>query len=365
MIEQIIIDNYKSIRHLELKLKSLNVLIGSNGVGKSNFISFLELVNAMYNQRLGSYTLEKGGIDNLLYFGRKHSDAIKGLIDFDNRNAFFFTIKPTQSNKAFIEQTGDYFNGSYLNDRDKEYTNWHLKIWDSAVDESDLKSHREQRTEYLKKQLQSFTIYHFHDTSKTSAMKQYCSISDNQYLREDGANLAAFLYYLSLKHPLSFRKIEGVIRSVAPYFDHFNLLPDRTNETKIQLEWVEKGSDMYLNGYSFSDGTLRFIALATLLLQPNPPITIIIDEPELGLHPFAINKLAAMLKSISNTHQVIVSTQSQGLVNNFDAEDVVVVDRKDNASTFNRLHSDDLSSWLDEYSIGDLWEKNLIGGQPR
>lgn len=362
MIEKIEIQNYKSIQHLELELRGLNVLIGSNGVGKSNFILFFEMVNAMYNQRLGSYTIEKGGIDNLLYFGRKNSDAINGLIDFDNTNAFFFTIKPTQANKGFIEIAGDLFNnGTHY---DKNYDAWHQKIWDRAVDESELKNQTGFRAKYLKNYLQSFIIYHFHDTSKTSPMKKFCNVSDNQYLREDGSNLAAYLYYLSQQHPLSFKKIEGVIRSIAPFFDRFDLTPDRINKNQIQLEWKEKGSDMYLNGYSFSDGTLRFIALATLLLQPEPPVTIIIDEPELGLHPFAINKLAAMLKSVSKKHQVIVSTQSQGLVNNFDAEDVVVVDRKDRTSTFTRLASDDLTAWLNDYSIGDLWEKNLIGGQP-
>ena len=161
MIEKIEIHNYKSIQHLELELRGLNVLIGSNGVGKSNFISFFEMVNAMYNQRLGSYTIEKGGIDNLLYFGRKNSEAINGLIDFDNKNAFYFTIKPTQSNKGFIERTGDYFNNG--THKDKNYSIWHKKKWDSAVDESEIKNHYEFRANYLKNYLQSFIIYHFHE----------------------------------------------------------------------------------------------------------------------------------------------------------------------------------------------------------
>lgn len=102
MIEQVLIKNYKSIRDLTLPLHSLNVLIGSNGAGKSNFISFFELVKSIYEQRLGSYTLAKGGIDNLLYQGRKVSDSIKGLLDFDDTNAFFLRSARPSPVKAIL-----------------------------------------------------------------------------------------------------------------------------------------------------------------------------------------------------------------------------------------------------------------------
>ena len=362
MIENIIIENYKSIKHLELELKKINILIGSNGVGKSNFISFFEMINAIYNQRFGSYTLERGGIDNLLYFGRKQSPYIKGLIDFNNTNAFFITLRPSQSNKGFIEETGDYFNG--YNDKKKKYKNWNVTYWDRAVEESDISNNRKWRAAYLKNDLESFIVYHFHDTTRSSAMKQPCNISDNQYLRENGSNLAALLYLLSQNNPKVFKMIEGVIRSVAPFFERFDLKPDKLNPQMIQLEWKEKESDMYFNGYNLSDGTLRFIALTTLLMQPEPPEVIIIDEPELGLHPTAINKLAAMIRKASAKSQLIVSTQSPNLVNQFEPEDVVVVNRKGNQSIFNRLDKDKLTSWLEDYTLGDLWEKNVIGGQP-
>ena len=362
MIENIIIENYKSIKHLELELKKINILIGSNGVGKSNFISFFEMINAIYNQRFGSYTLERGGIDNLLYFGRKQSPYIKGLIDFNNKNAFFITLKPSQSNKGYIEECSDYFH--YGSDVAKDYSHWQKKNWDNAVEELGLKDNKMLRANYLQEYLESFIVYHFHDTTRSSAMKQPCNISDNQYLRENGSNLAALLYLLSQKNPKVFKMIEGVIRSVAPFFERFDLKPDKLNPQMIQLEWKEKESDMYFNGYNLSDGTLRFIALTTLLMQPEPPEVIIIDEPELGLHPAAINKLAAMIRKASAMSQLIVSTQSPNLVNQFEPEDVVVVNRKGNKSVFNRLDKDKLTSWLEDYTLGDLWEKNVIGGQP-
>ena len=155
-----------------------------------------------------------------------------------------------------------------------------------------------------------------------------------------------------------------MIKSIAPYFKDFRLQPSRILPDRIKLEWEEENSDMYLDAQSFSDGTIRFIALATVLLQPNLPDTIIIDEPELGLHPSAINKLAALIKRASSKTQVIVATQSVNLVNCFDAEDILVVDKKDNQTAFSRLSSEDLSAWIDDYSMGELWEKNIIGGQP-
>lgn len=363
MIDQIIIKNYKSIRELKLPLNRLNVLIGSNGVGKSNFISFFELVKAIYEQRFGSYTLSKGGIGSLLYQGRKVSEKIVGLIDFNNTNAFCFKLKPSQSNKGFIEETKDYFNSKGTSN--KEYTTWNKKQWDNAVEESDLIDNKAWRAGYLKKYLNSFTVYHFHDTSSTSPMRGACELNDNEYLRDDGSNLAAYLYRIQQTDEKAFRLLEGVIRSIAPYFNRFKLKPDFINPDKINLEWEEVDSDMYLNGYSFSDGTLRFIALATLLLQSEAPEIIIIDEPELGLHPAAINKLAALVKRASKKSQIILSTQSTNLVNCFEVDDIIVVDRADNQSVFKHLSTEDLSTWLNDYdySISDLWEKNLIGGQ--
>lgn len=364
MIEKVIIKNFKSIRDLELPLTQLNVLIGSNGVGKSNFISFFEMAKAIFEQRFGSYTLEKGGIDNLLYRGRKISSEIYGLMDFKNTNAFFFTLKPAQSNKGYIENTGDYFNNRHEPDKDY-FRLWHRTFWDSGVEESALVSQTEWRATYLKSYLRSFTVYHFHDTSSSSPMRGQCDINDNAFLRDNGSNLAAYLYMLKMTDEKSFRLIEGTVRSIAPYFKRFNLRPDSVYPSKISLEWEEMNSDMYLNGYSFSDGTIRFIALATLLLQTRLPEVIIIDEPELGLHPAAINKLASLIVRASKMSQVILSTQSTGLVNCFKPEDIVVVDREDNQTIFKRLKSEELSVWMDRYnySISDMWETNLIGGQ--
>jgi len=176
--------------------------------------------------------------------------------------------------------------------------------------------------------LKLWQIYHFHDTSSTAAIKQYCHITNNRRLEFDASNLAAFLYKLKQTKPFYFNKIEETIKLVAPYFDKFILEPNELNPSKIKLEWRQNGSENYFDAFSFSDGTLRFISLATLLLQPNPPDTIIIDEPELGLHPYAISVLAALIRAFSIEKQIIVSTQSVTLLDYFEPEEIIVVDKQ-------------------------------------
>jgi predicted ATPase len=207
-------------------------------------------------------------------------------------------------------------------------------------------------------------VYHFHDTSDTSPAKQMADVDDNRFFRFNAANLPAYLYWLQEKHPVQFRHIEEHIRLVAPFFEKFVLAPSKLNDKKIKLEWQQKGSDAYFDAYSLSDGTLRFICLATLLLQPEPPTLILLDEPKLGLHPFAIRILAEMLQVVSERVQVILATQSVTLLNNFSPQHIIVAENDGSKSTFNRLDVEKLQGWLDDFSVGELWEKNVLGGRP-
>src|SRR5580698_4908813 len=163
------------------------------------------------------------------------------------------------------------------------------------------------------------------------------------------------------KRPGHFENIQDTLRQIAPFFQEFRLAPSKLNESKIRLEWKEKGSDAYFDASSLSDGTLRFICLATLLLQPELPTVVLLDEPELGLHPAAVTLLADLLKSAATRTQVIVATQSVTLVNQFDPEQVWAVDRESNQSVFRHLAGADMSSRLENYALGELWEKNVLG----
>lgn len=197
-------------------------------------------------------------------------------------------------------------------------------------------------------------------------MKKTADINDNRFLRPDGSNLAAFLYYLREKHQDSYSLIRRTVQRVAPFFDDFLLEPQKLNPEKIRLEWRHRNSEAYFDSSSLSDGTLRFMALATLLLQPEShrPSVILVDEPELGLHPYAITLLASLVRQASVKTQVILSTQSPLLLDHFQPEDVLVADLINGATQFRRLDSTSLATWLEEYSLGQLWEKNEIGGRP-
>lgn len=349
MLDNIKITGYKSIKDLNLDLKPINILIGSNGVGKTNFISFFKLVNNIYEQRLQNYTMQNRA-DGLLYYGIKKTKKITGYLAFA-RNAYSFTLQPRDNGSMFIAQESSWYEGTAYG-----YSN---------VDESCIKKSTTYRDTWLRSYLQSYKIYHFHDTSKGAPLRSAAEVNDNRILKEDGGNLPAYLYLLQQKYPKTLRRIELVIQSVMPYFERFDLAPQEL-DNKIELVWNDiENPDKYFAANDLSDGSIRFIALATLLLQPALPSVIIIDEPELGLHPVAITKLAGMIKSAAARGcQMIISTQSVNLISQFDPEDIITVDRKDGQSIFNRLDKNVLESWLENYSLGELWTKSVINGQP-
>ncbi|MXN91312.1 AAA family ATPase [Flavobacterium sp. Sd200] len=364
MINKLKIAGYKSIRELELELSPINVLIGANGVGKSNFISFFKLLNIIYEQRLENYSLTEGA-DNLLHFGRKTTSFLNAYIEFEETNAYSFTLQPSNDDKLFVLEEHTSYNKSKGSNPEWYGHGWSDYTINGNSWESIIQLINNGQSGYVNKYLKSFKIYHFHDTSVNAPLRSSCQLNDNVYLKENGSNLPAFLYYLQQLEPKSFAKIERIVKSIAPFFERFDLKPDRLNPNIVRLEWTEVNHpDSYFSAMHLSDGTLRFVALATLLLQPNLPKTIIIDEPELGLHPFAINKLAGLIKKASATSQIIISTQSINLVDNFDAVDIITVDRKGGQSVFQRLDGEDLKDWIKDYTLGDLWAKSVIGGRP-
>jgi predicted ATPase len=275
------------------------------------------------------------------------SSELEGEIKFDEKYSYNFELGLTDLDSLFIKNRSTSLdvgkNFEYIADR--------IQSGGRIIDERP----------FGKQYLSTTQVYHFHDTSRTAPLKQTARLQDNQSLRADGSNLPAFLYQLQQTDIRAFNRIEATIRTIAPFFERFDLQP---NGDYIRLNWRQKGTDMYLDAADLSDGTIRFVALCTLLAQPNPPRTIIIDEPELGLHPYAISILAELVKNISDRTQVILSTQSVNLVNEFEPEDIIVVENQHNQSTFNRLEKQALSEWLDDYTIGDLWYKNVIGGNP-
>ncbi|MBS3964586.1 MAG: AAA family ATPase [Methylomonas sp.] len=348
------IEGFKSISSAELTLGDINVIIGANGSGKSNLIGVFRLLERVLTHNLQLYVASEP--DRFLHHGRKTTPALALDFVFDE-NAYGFKLKTAQDRLIFeyerVEYSGFWNYGEPIAAGHKE-----SKLEDAA------QSYHNKIPMHVFPKVRNLVVYHFHDTSDTSPAKQTCDLSDNRSFRPDAANLPAYLYWLQEKHPAQFRHIEEHIRLVAPFFDRFELAPSRLNEQKIKLEWRQKGSDAYFDAYSLSDGTIRFICLATLLLQPKPPALILMDEPELGLHPFAIRILAEMIEAASKRVQVILATQSVTLLNNFEPKSVIVAENDGLKTTFNRLDEEKLKHWLDEFSIGELWEKNVLGGRP-
>ncbi|HNU93106.1 MAG TPA: AAA family ATPase [Spirochaetota bacterium] len=363
-LSKITVKGYKSIRELEdFEIRDLNVLVGANGAGKSNFIQLFDLLHNILEMNLQNYVAKNGGADALLHHGGKRTGALNLKFEF-GRNIYECTLEPDAQQSLF-------FSNETICYHDQRYQYPYCTDIGSGHRESRLKSESQSRpyariADYVIEAIRSWKLYHFHDTGFTAKVKGLGNIDDNAYLRPDASNLAAYLFYLKNVETSYYRNIVDMIKKVAPFFGGFNLRPAPANNNTIRLEWNEEGSDAYYNAHSFSDGTLRFICLATLLLQPekNLPSVILLDEPELGLHPYAICVLADMLRFASKKTQIIVSTQSVTLVNQFGPEDLIIVDRESESSVFRRPAPNEIESWLDDYALGDIWEKNLMGGRP-
>ncbi len=349
---------FRSIRRVDLELSDLNVLIGANGSGKSNFIGILRLLNDLVEERLQVSVATAGGANALLHFGRKQTSRLEIDLEF-GMNGYMCVLVPTADDNLVFESEQWSFQG-------EGHSKPYFEGNGAGQRESALRAAAGKPgvARFVRRALESWKVYHFHDTSPSAGLKQLGPIDDNTRLRADASNLAAFLYYLQESSPNDYANVVNASRLAAPFLRDLSLRPSPTSPGKIKLEWLHRGSDAYFDASSLSDGTIRFLCLATLLLQPNLPSVVLLDEPELGLHPAAIGTLAGLLRSASKRTQVIVSTQSVTLVNQLAPEDLVIAERENEASVFRRFSSGEIASWMDEYSLGELWEKNVLGGRP-
>lgn len=354
-LRSVVVEGFTSIRSAELALRDLNVLVGANGAGKSNFIRALGLLGRIVDGELGLYVGLSGGANALL-------DADQGT--------------PRRIRLEVVSEAGGYSaelvpaSGDSLIFYDE--TVWQDEPGATASlgrghRETALTAHEpmwESTAAPLVETLQGCRVFHFHDTSRIAPVKQQGYLSDNRSLHPDAGNLAAVMLRLRDGDHPHYQRIVRTVKQVAPFFRDFVLEPELASD-RLRLRWQQEGSDTVLPADALSDGTLRFICLATLLGQPELPGLIVLDEPELGLHPFAIVQLAGMLRAASHQGQVLLATQSVTLMNQFGLDDLIVVERRDGVSVFERPDPGRLSEWLAEYSLGELWEKNMLGGRPQ
>jgi predicted ATPase len=369
-LKRLKIEGFKSIKQLDLHLRDVNVLVGPNGSGKSNFISFFRMLNALIRHDLRLFVAKAGQADALLYYGPKETEHIRAAFHF-GRNEYSFKLIPTEDSRLIFAYEQLKLESNSL----REYQDLGKGHQESNLRDA-YKEYPTDAFENVYSRLGTCMVYHFHDTGAQAPPKRPCNIHDNDGLRSDAGNIAAFLYLLKEQHAERYHLICKSVQRIFPRFDDFALRPNPHNPETIRLEWREKESDYRFQPHQLSDGTLRFICLATVFLQPNPPTAIIVDEPELGLHPRAIGVLAGLVRSAASRSQVILSTQSVTLLNQFDPDDIIVVDREEDTengmrsshqskSVFRRLENQrGLQDWLQDYTVGELWEMNMIGGRP-
>ncbi len=378
-LKSIYLEGYKSIDSISgasIEFDDITILLGANGVGKSNLVSFFSMLNYMMTGSLQNFIAERGFADSFLYFGSKITREIFTRIEFiDDEATDIYQFRLTHAAGDILIFTEETLT-CHFKDSSKPF-NIHLN---PAVRESDLLEYVNRPSEKPKDKttarvilelLRNCKVFQFHDTSMNAKLRGQGYMEDNHYLNSDGGNLAAFLFRLkeNAETFLYYAKIVRYIQKVMPQFGDFDLAPSERNKNYITLNWRDKSNPQYLFGpHQISDGSLRFMCLATLLLQPPAllPNVIILDEPELGLHPSAIAYLAGMIKASSKHAQIVIATQSPRLVDEFELGNIVIVerDRNANSSVFSRKDSNEVAAWLDEYSLSELWEKNVIGGQP-
>lgn len=359
-LDRLTIRGFKSIEAVEdFELGDLNILIGANGAGKSNFVEFFRVLRAMVEERLQSYMKSSAPADGYFFNGIAYTEQIDADLTF-GQNRYCFALRPTAD------------GGIYIDSEETQYIpKGNLRTISSGLYESTLAKKRNEsgmRTErgqnwYVWDAVSNWNVYHFHDTSITAGMRRDSGIEQMDKLRPSGENLAAFLLGLREDHEEVYQGIRKTIQRIAPYFDDFVLtVKEGKAEDQVRLTWKQKGKDYIFSPGHLSDGTIRFICLTTALLQPSPPSTIVVDEPELGLHPEALSILAGLLRSASKRTQIIAATQSPVLLSEFEPEQVITVDQVDGASRFQRLDANALDAWLDEFSLGELWLKGNVRG---
>lgn len=366
MLTHVSLRGFKSIKDIDLELRPLNILIGANGAGKSNLVSFFKMLNEMMGGRLQAYIGTAGRAHTLLYYGPQTTPQMEATLQFEvatGLNTYHMRLFHAAGDTLiFAEETLNFLRTGWLGQPQEVQLgagHQETRLGEAASNEAVAR--------VLIGLLGRCHVYQFHDTSATARVRQYCYVGDDRWLLPDAGNLAAILYRLRQQDETpAYKRIVGAIQQIAPFFADFDLSPTGPGNREIILNWREKASDQLFGPHQLSDGTLRAMALITLLLQPvhELPTLIVVDEPELGLHPVAQQLVGALLKKASCHCQVLVATQSAALLETFDPEDVIVVDRAERQSMFRRLEAAPLQEWLQDYTLGQLWEKNVLGGGP-
>ena len=366
-LKQIEIKGFRSIKDASLELRKLNVLIGANGAGKSNFVSFFKMLNEMMAGRLQEYIGKTGRGHSLLHFGPKITPQLEAMLEFEEGTVldtyYMRLFHAANDILLFAEEALDYKKEDWTGPQRPPMS---LGAGHAETKIGELAAQGNATAKAFRRILNDCRVYHFHDTSASARIRQFSYINDNRWLMPDAGNLPAMLYAYRHRIPMVYDRIVSTMRKILPEFGDFELGPSGLNPNDIILDWRKQGFDYPFGPHQLSDGSIRAAAICTLFLQPEEflPDVIILDEPELGLHPNALEIVAGLMRSVSTKTQVIVATQSQTFLNFFEPDEIVTVECQKGQSRFSRLDPDKLKDWLEDYSIGELWQRNVVGGGP-
>ena len=376
-ITRLRVQGYRSLGDVTLEFGQVNVVIGANGSGKSNLLSFLRLLPLLRTRSLRRFVADLGGADALLFRGGKITPELFAEIELRHDGEvlrYDLRLARTQADGlVFVEE------GVAQQEADGAWSRQSLGVGhtESLLEEAEGSG----AVHAMCRALARIGFYHFHDTSPTSSLRSAGRANDHRSLRSDGSNLAAYLLALqqSPAHRAEWRLLSGLVRRIAPFIKELEPAPVNADpetfridnpgadadRVSVRLDWLDEHDQRY-GVHQLSDGTLRAIALFSALTQPKDrlPACISIDEPELGLHPAALTLLVGLMRSVAPRCQVFLATQSTDLLDRFDVEEVVVADRVDGATRFTRLDPIGLAGWLEDYSLSELFDKNLLGGRP-
>jgi len=401
MISKITLENFFSFKNsttIELN-PDINILLGINGSGKSNFLKAIQL---LYESVIGK-GLEKiflkdwSGFNSVVNFNNDEKDYIKLSFEFDKDaigNGYRFPSNPIYEIKIFKSGATSYYlkeklysesiksgendfiymemdNGQgIISTREKgkigiqKYPQESKQIVFRST-EPVLRQISDPERFYplftLKRALEEISVYYYFDTTFESPIRQPSGYGTETKLLADGQNLMTILNNIKNSHSLYYDKIEEAVKKINPYFKDINFA---FLGSKIYLVLREEYLKKSVSIEHISDGTLRYLLLLSVLFNPERGSLVCIEEPETGLHPDMINTISDAIKQSSKNTQVIVTTHSPLLLNSFDIDDILVFEKNNqNGTEVSVKSAEEFDELIEDFLVGQAWLKGLIGGK--
>jgi len=377
-LKKLSVKGYRKLLDMELEMRPFAVLIGANGSGKTSILELMELLSRAATGHLNDFVVSHGGFRALLT--RKEITELVLSVemtyeppenirqDYDIRHdQARYTLRLAEQGYGYriVDEYAGYDKHNFLGDP-------FLAFGNNDISHEALLSHL--RGTRINSDLNP--IWDAYATQFASASYFASNFKVNGVVKEaqrltptmspggSGEFLLSYLYNLREQHPEAYKELERVLASAFPLFTKLTL-PLVANGT-VGLEWWEERLSGSLSSFQLSEGTLRFVWLAAALLMPEPPAITVIDEPETSLHPELLRLLVSLMRDASRRTQLIVATHSDRLVTLLDPAEVVIMDAtEDDFAMATWADTLDLDEWLQEYTLGEVWRKGIMGGRAR